>query len=242
MMRTDEYATDITLVLPYYDNPGMLSIQYEVLSRLPEENRKHIELVVVDDGSPRWPAEIAKPGVALQIYRIDKDVRWNQDAARNIGVKHATHERLILTDVDHVVPPDGWEYLIWGTWHDTSIYRFGRVSAPNMAPYKPHPNSFFITKRKYEEIGGYDERLAGYYGSDGDFLRRVRDANRGEEPGQLAVNLVRYGRETQPDASTTTYGRKEWFDKPTIKSIVECRNRDPDWRPLRYRFPYHKVT
>jgi hypothetical protein len=82
--------TPTTLVMPYYINAGMLKAQFEMLRNLPANLRDLIGVVVVDDGSPTAPAvpeDLA--GIPLQIYRIDIDIRWNQDAARNIGVRHA---------------------------------------------------------------------------------------------------------------------------------------------------------
>lgn len=235
------YPTRISLVVPYYDNPGMLQMQCEFLSKLPEDIRTHLEFVVVDDGSPRWPAESYKCGVSMQVWRIDVDVRWNQDAARNIGALHATHDWLFLTDIDHVPVPSIWDKLIKNKWDCNNVHRFERVSAPNMTPYHPHPNTFFLHRSLYDTIGGYDERLAGYYGSDGDFVRRLEARAAGSI--RLDLPIVRFGREVQPDASTTTYKRKEWFDKPTIKGIIENRNRLPpkEQAPKRYLFPYHKV-
>jgi hypothetical protein len=82
--------TPTTLVMAYYENPGMLAKQFASIRELPANLRDLIGVVIVDDGSPTKPAQPEDlAGVPLQIYRIGVDVRWNQDAARNIGVAHA---------------------------------------------------------------------------------------------------------------------------------------------------------
>jgi hypothetical protein len=101
--------TPTTLVMPYYINAGMLKAQFEMLRNLPADLRDLIGVVVVDDGSPTAPAEPEDlSGIPLQIYRIDVDIRWNQDAARNIGVRHAENNWVLLTDIDHMVPSKTW--------------------------------------------------------------------------------------------------------------------------------------
>jgi hypothetical protein len=56
--------------------------------------------------------------VPLQIYRIMVDVRWNQDAARNIGAAHAENNWLVLTDIDHMVPEETWNVNVLLRDHD----------------------------------------------------------------------------------------------------------------------------
>jgi hypothetical protein len=130
----------VTIVLAYYLNAGMLQRQYEELRALPEPLREQLALIVVDDGSPRDPATPAEIGMPMKIFRMRKDVRWNQDACRNIGVHHAETRWLLLTDMDHIPPIETLQTLVYGSFDQAAVYRFSRVSAPDLAPYKPHPN------------------------------------------------------------------------------------------------------
>jgi hypothetical protein len=226
--------------MPYYINAGMLKAQFEMLRNLPANLRDLIGVVVVDDGSPTAPAvpELLN-GIPLQIYRIDIDIRWNQDAARNIGVRHAENNWVLLTDIDHMVPSKTWASLLLRDWDPAKVYQFSRVSAPEMTAYKMHPNSWFMTRDMYERIGGYDERLAGYYGTDGDFRDRVRI--NAKEIVMLKDVLIRVPRTHIPDASTTTYLRKQPIDKE-MRAIKDARDAIKGWQTERYRFPYHKVS
>jgi hypothetical protein len=195
-------------------------------------------VVIVDDGSPAPGEAFAEDiGCALQVYRIDVDVRWNQDAARNIGCEHSLCPWILMTDMDHVVPENTWDAVMRASLDHRVAYQFGRVSAPALAPYKKHPNSYLMYRELWVKTGGYDERFAGYYGTDSDFKHRV---NRCATIQDLKEVLIRVPREVIPDASTVRYDRKAPQDK-SIKGIRSARNETPGWMPLRLSFPYHKV-
>ena len=232
-----------TLVMAYYMNPRMLAQHIELWRSLPEEIQQALHLRVVDDGSPRWGAEKVCLGItglaSFELYAMQQDVPWCQDACRNIGVKHASTQWLLLTDMDHLVPRGTWARLMSGELEPTTVYRFSRISAPAMSPYKAHPNSWAMTTQMFEEIGGYDERFCGLYGTDGRFQKDVeRTAHR---VVQLPDVLIRVPRELIPDASTTTLERKKPADKVRLIEILTARNQDPNWRPRRYTFPYERV-
>lgn len=237
--------TPFTLVMAYYDNPQMLEEQCKQLHALPPLLRAHLHLIVVDDGSPRWPAaEILRPRLmrwsleSVQLWRMDVDVSWNQDACRNLGVREAPTRWVLLTDMDHVVPVETWMRLMTEKLDKRAAYRFGRVSAPVLTPYKPHPNSWAMTQKTYWRAGGYDERLAGNYGTDGDVLVRLR---RAAEVVDLPEALIRYPREVIADASTTTLVRKSQADKVRISNLIQARKANPNWQPLHFSFPCRRV-
>jgi len=229
----------VTLIMAYYENAGMLQRHYDTLAALPEEYKKAISVIIVDDGSPKAHAyPPASPSIHAKVFRMRKDVRWNQDACRNIGVKHAETEWLLLTDMDHIVPLETWTRLLTIPSDPNSVYNFARVSLPDLDPYKMHPNSWFMTKTMYERAGGYDERFAGLYGTDGDFRVRLVPLARTR---MIKEPIIRVPREVIPDASTTTYKRKAPDDKPGIKRILDERALLKDKTPLRGLFDYDQV-
>jgi hypothetical protein len=138
--------------------------------------------------------------------------------------------------MDHCVPLDTWRRLMLGKLNRKAAYRFGRVSAPEMQPYKHHPNSWAMRAKTYWRCGGYDEQLAGNYGTDGDFLIRVRAQCVIED---LPEFLIRYPREVIPDASTTTLERKRTDQKDNIRRLVGARG--IDWKPVHFSFPFERV-
>jgi glycosyltransferase involved in cell wall biosynthesis len=235
-------GTQATLVMPYYDNPLMLREQFLSIRRLPDKIKELLRIIIVDDGSPSAPATAEKDetgGVPLEIYRIKNDIRWNQHGARNVGMHHTTTAWNVLTDMDHMVPEATWEKLVL---RDRKVgrkfYMFNRVSAPDMSPYKWHPNSYFLTKELFDAAGGYDERFAGFYGTDSDLRHRLEKFGHRVD---LTEVLIRVPREVVPDASTTRYQRKAPEDAGALKRVRAWRAQNPGWRPLRLQQPYERV-
>ncbi len=239
----------ITLIMPYYNNPGMLTIHYRYWTMLSPEVRNNIDVVIVDDGSPTSPAvDVPRPeGLPeLTIYRVLVDKPWHQHAARNIGAYEAKGPWLLLTDMDHLVPEETYKALFERA-NKGKFYMFRRLDAPDLKPKlhpatnlpHPHPNSFAMSKDKYWDVGGYDEDYCGMYGTDGMFRSRLlARASRVD----LEYPLIRYGREFQADAATQTLARKEGRDplaKDKIKAIKEDLGRADKIMTL--TMPYEKV-
>lgn len=257
-----------TLIFPYYRNPGMLLEQYRQIAALPDEVRASLHVVIVDDGSPKDPAEPPlerftasddgsfrsklddetelafharrRLGIAsFQLFRVEVDVRWNWLTCRNIAAHHARTDWLLMTDIDHTVPEVTARRIQEKKLDPAKSYRFSRVDAPKMTEYKPHPNSWLFTGDRFDRIGGYDERFSGFYGTDGEFRDRVRLHSK--EIVMLPEPLVRWPREVVADASTTSYGRKEKQDHEGVTKIRSIIARDGG-EPLRRSFPYHQVV
>jgi hypothetical protein len=95
-----------------------------------------------------------------------------------------------------------------------------------------------MTKEMFDRIGGYDERFAGYYGSDGEFRDRVR--KHAGEPVMLEQYLLRVPREIVPDASTTVYGRKEQQDREGVERARRLIAKDPV--PKRLTIEWERVA
>lgn len=229
---------DVTLCLAYYLNRTMLQLQFEKIRSYSKEIHEHLQVIVVDDGSPQDPATPEDIGCKLKIYRMGVDVRWNQDACRNLAVAEAETKWVLLTDMDHLVPEATMRDVITRKLSWKGIYRFSRVSAPDLAPYKPHPNSWLMTREMYDRIGGYDERFAGWYGTDSDFRDRAAALAKIDI---LKSVLVRVPREVIPDASTTTYARKTVEDNANLARIKAERRAEKDQRPKRNLFPWSRV-
>ncbi len=247
----------ITLVLPHFCNLGMLAEQQAIWADYPEALKAALHVIVVDDGSPKD----ARPSAlslredlglgSLRLYRLLTKVRWNWLACRNLGVANATTEWVLLTDIDHVVPVETFRRLSVGDLDPQNAYRLSRVDAPRSwpyalsecAPYKPHPNTWLMTRDLYDRIGGYDERLSGCYGTDGEFRDRVVANARAIV--MLPDVMIRYPREIIADASTlpTVYTRKnDPVNDAELLRRRKSREEVPNWQPLRLTFPWEQVA
>ncbi len=245
---------ELTLVLPFFANRGILAEQQRVWMSYPLNDRAWLHVVVVDDCSPEatraLPEHLTAEGLgSLRLYRIMRKVRWNWLACRNLGAHVAETGWILLTDIDHVLRLETFRRITHGDLDESCVYRFGRVDAPHVWPYaaaectsyKAHPNTWLMTRGMYDRIGGYDERLSGCYGSDGEFRDRVHQTARAVV--HLTDPLVRYPREIIPDASTTCYTRKG--DTVNDSDLIQRRfdrAQIPDWKPLRLTFPWEFVA
>lgn len=232
-----------TLLFPYYENPVMLKKQLLHLNSLPADIRAALHLVVVDDGSPQFDLSAyiwegaGQAFASFQVFRITVDIRWNWIAARNLAVLKAKTEWVLMTDIDHLVPEATMRRIQEKKLADRDVYRFERVDLPDLTPYKPHPNSWLLTKAMFDKIGGYDERFSGFYGTDGEFRDRVRATCR--DIVILPEHLIRVPREVIPDASTTQYERKQPEDREGVGKVRALIAKDRT--PLRGSFPWVRV-
>ena len=221
----------ISLVFAYYENPSMLALQWREIAKYPASLKREIEVIVVDDCSPAKPAsEVDMPQNLPRhsIFRLDRDVRWNQDAARNIGAHEALSPWLLLTDMDHVVPKETLAQLVSMDKNPSVFYTFSRIKFASGDQREPHPNSYFMTKELYWAIGGHDEDFAGIYGKD--FLFRKRAHRFTDEVILHDAPIARVGTTMVSDAGTRTISRRNTLQQKVwgyvlewLKSVRLCR-------------------
>lgn len=258
----------LSLVMPYYRNPGMMRRQMLVWRNdWSPELKAGIEIVIVDDGSPDDTAADALASMwdgdltglpSLSLYRITVDRPWHQHGARNLGAHVAKGRWLLMTDMDHVAPHSTMAEIVrllpeLGR-HD--VLTFGRVDAPQTLTWKadhwpefartrrddgtlkPHVNSFVVSHKRYWKLGGYDEDFIGY-GTDSQFRRHLY--GKGATVHHLDhAPLIRVGREVIPDASTTHYSRET--DRCNVKAVLARKAAEGrSGVPLTLDFPWSRV-
>lgn len=196
----------LSLVYAFYDNAEMLATQYAVWASYPEDLKSQIEIILVDDGSFA-AASVARPGglPLIRLFEIQDDIPWNQDGARNIGAHEAANHWLLLCDMDHVVPASTLRAVLaripkLDPW---DVGNFSRVRVTGQ-PLSPAPNILLINREVFWDIGGYDERLRGYYGTDIPFRKRMYASCR-----KVGLNLpvTVYQPSDIPDCSTRGLSR-----------------------------------
>lgn len=70
-----------------------------------------IQFIIVDDCSP-VKYEIENYNLNITWLRITDDIPWNQGGARNLGVTHAKSDKIIITDLDHILPEETLKHLV----------------------------------------------------------------------------------------------------------------------------------
>lgn len=250
----------ITVIVPYYRQPGMLKKQLENWRAYDAVTRSQFRLVIVDDCSPEpaidviapflWP--LGKPD--LELYRVLEDVPWNRSMARNLGSHVARTKWLLHMDTDHIMPPEAAERLVAqykhfpdDHWYKFRRFRIGKADETRMkdmiprsveyGEIKPHVDSFLCTRDLYWKVGGYDPDYAGCLGGGGAFLRQFKVA--GKEciaPGDTYLHV--FTRDKVKDASvhtldrdTSEYGRR--------RRVKERAGNTKVVNPIRY--PWERV-
>jgi hypothetical protein len=197
--------------MPYHNNPQMLARHFGLWADLPRYIRNNIEFLICDDASnepasfPDWYDDPSDFNV--RIFRIDPPhVPWSHRCATNIAAHYATGAYVIVTDIDHMIDADAWASLFSVDWlQSDKVYTFKRRNYFDGVEYKPHPDSWLMSRELWGRIGGYDTRYRGYYGQNFPFIERVKCHAKIE---QLGVTLTRVTRDDVLDASERVLERK----------------------------------
>lgn len=250
----------LSLTFPYYNSPMMLEYQIkEWWGYEPLYERGKFEIILIDDCSLISALDVLQSsplGIPpyLSVYRVLKDIPWNQHGCRNLGAKKADNTWLFLTDIDHTVPFVTLEAIMENkNLLVDSYYTFNRMSVASLDKYgnpvleimldkdglpKPHPNTFLLTKDVYWKAGGYDEDYCGTYGGDGPFKRAV--ASLASHKHLSYLDIIRWPRSVISDASQPEAFRQAYkleyrkkFDKKGGGKAPRAEN------PV--RFPWEKV-
>ena len=126
----------------------------------------------VDDGSKEpLKCEWAK------VYRIQKDIAWNQPAANNYGFSKLDPEAYVLRlDIDHYFNIEDLDAIDKIELKPKQIVYFRRKL--NGGEIASHPNCYLARVKDLIDIGGYNEEFCGNYGFDDSELRHRMKFNR----------------------------------------------------------------
>lgn len=196
----------VRMIYPYYDNPKMLERQVENWNRYGGELRDRVRLLLIDDGSPKHPAfDILKHcKLPKKLYRVKKDIPWNQHGARNLGAYKACTAQenmwLFMSDMDILLTAEVAYDLFEKNLDPGRYHTFERAFLPDLTRRKTHCNTFMVKHSIYWAVNGYDEDYCGTYGGDGPFLRQMANL----APEQHHDDILLYGveRDVIEDANT----------------------------------------
>lgn len=231
------------MIYPYYDSAEMLALHVENWNRYPFWLREYVTIVIVDDCSPTKPAKPVLEDLRMpyELYRVQKDIRWNQHGARNLGALQAREgEWLFMSDMDIILPAEQAKLTFEQPHDPAKHYTFERIFAPDFLHRKYHCNTFLVTREKYWEAGGYDEDYCGHYGGDGSFLRALEMVAPREHREEILLHG--YGRrskdgeaafpgaDTQQDRTHSHASYRKLFDiKRRVGNIVPKNPIRFDW-------------
>jgi glycosyltransferase involved in cell wall biosynthesis len=188
----------LSIVLTFYGQPAMLAEQARIWRDYPAG----VEVIVVDDGS----AVPAEPQAGSSGYRVEVDIPWHQDGARNLGARMATGEWLLLLDIDHAISACELSRLLalLPMLPPGTAFRPNRRLVDEAYRLTPAANIWLIRRKDFWRVGGYDERLCGHYGTDLEFRPKLKRTLRERV---LPVVLDVYRRDNIADATTAGLDR-----------------------------------
>lgn len=237
----------VTIVQAYWNNAGMASYQAKYMDGLPRDIKGNLSWILVDDCSD-IPPNVPELSFSYRQYRIKEHRRWDWLICRNLGMAESVTEWVIMTDIDHIVPEETLRDVINRPLDVNKAYRFERVTLQSkddikdVTPYKPHNDTWMMTREAFNRVGRYYENFSGYYGSSGEFTARVEKTL--GKPERLPGVLIRVPREVIPDASTP----RELKGEPTRKTpkdragMIEARRRVARGEPIKYlSLPWERV-
>jgi len=221
----------MTLVIPYYESPNMLREHIKYWKQYPKSVTERLWVVLVDDGSPRKPAEDVLDGldlpVSVRLYRIEENIPWNVGGARNLGFTKAADGWVFSIDIDHVVPAESMQTLLSLPLNPKYHYlptRYRMVDFENSREYHRPPASFIVTKKLFWKVGGFDEDFSGHRGGVTSCFRRALKAK--SRCVELSdVRTLFFPAEVIPDAMVTEWGRDVSNDPKLRKKLKISPNK-----------------
>lgn len=164
---TDKQHITLSYITHFYCNQQTISEVINLLceyEKMPASLLDYIQFIVVDDCSP---VEYSIPEFNLNLtwLRITTDIPWNQGGARNLGVTYAKSDKILITDLDHILPPSTFSYLINAANPGRKFYKLYRQDKQGRT-YKGHANLFFMSRARFFRFYGYDEEFSGHYGAE----------------------------------------------------------------------------
>jgi len=177
----------VTVVIPARDAEATIDAQLEAIAR--QDHAGTIEVVVVDNGSVDRTAERARswadrlPGVRV----VSGDERHSPGYARNLGIRAASSELVVLCDADDVVDRS-WVRTMAAALEDADLVAGGlaawserdRAEGARAWPFVSGIDflpglstaSAGVRRTVWRAVGGFDEHLLT--GEDLDFAWRVQ--------------------------------------------------------------------
>lgn len=203
----------ITLGTTYFNNPKLL--QAFVDRNLPYAD----ELIIVDDGSPIHPiTNFLQPTDKIRIFRVTEDYGFNSHGCRNLIMKQATNDWVILIDIDRrfIDPEIAYNIIKTSVLKKNTLYRFTAFTNSDGNDAHQSVNDFLIHKNHFFKAGGYDEEIIGIRTGDRSFFEQLSHFGKEKTLHGINLQLLR---------------RSSVKQKDIVKDCIWCSPNDKLLRP-----------
>lgn len=152
----------LAVIVPFYKNieSNIEQCFINEFSAMSSNTLKDIQVIFIDDCSEvPLCIELKNSNLNFSFYRIDTDIEWNVGGAKNLGAHVSTCEKILFMDADHSITEEKIKYLVEYNIKDNEhiIFMRGKVGSPGI---------FCTSRKRFSDLGGFDELFSGYYGSE----------------------------------------------------------------------------
>lgn len=225
----------ITLGTTYYNNPNNLKIFLDSHLQWVDE------LIIVDDGSTIYPVtNFCKPNEKIRIFRVTEDVGFNSHGCRNLIMKKATNDWVILLDIDRVLiePKKSIEVIKNTKLIPNFLYRF--VVYNGVTDTHKSVNDYLIHRDHFFSAGGYDEELTGIRTGDREYFEQLLHFGKEKLLHGVVIKFTRQSTVKLPKKRRDVELPKQ-VDKKYDYSLINKRMLLPDPNKKIITFPWEEI-
>jgi glycosyltransferase involved in cell wall biosynthesis len=206
----------ISAIIPLYNGEKYIA---QAIRSVERQIVKPIELIVVDDGSTDRGCEIVRELAKSVALTLIHKPNGGQSSARNLGVRHSKGKLIALLDQDDMWYPNhlqelvkpfqkprspelGWVYSDLDEADENGKMLTRRFLRTLPAPHPKRdmfsclrqdmfvlPSASLISRKAFDHVGGFDERLSGY--EDDDLFLRLFHEGYDNEFIPMALSMWR---------------------------------------------------
>lgn len=223
----------LTLGTTYYNNP-------DYLQRYIERNINYVdELIVVDDGSSLPITDYVQPTNKLRLFRTKKDYGFNSHGCRNLIMKQATYDWVILMDVDRefLYPEVSYEIIKKARLNQSTRYCF--VAHSGIKDSHQSVNDYLIHRNHFFSAGGYDEELMGMRTGDREYFQQLLHFGKEKILHGVDMMLTRKSSVTVGKLATSKFDKK--ID-PKVMDLIYRRMKTPEPNKPILTFEWEEIS
>lgn len=197
----------LSIGMATYGQPLMMAKHMETIASYPEVIRSQLRVIVVDDcGEP--PFVPSGEPFDLRVFRVNKDIPWNQCGCRNLVAHVAADGPMLLLDPDMVFPAEMMDRMLQASYKLVrgQVVKYGLKHVGNGQLDMTSPNTYMLYREDFLACGGYHEGYAGHKGwSDVELLDILSAFYRVRKRPDLFADF--YSTREIPDAAVTGLDR-----------------------------------